>query len=147
VKAFARTDDPDTSHEAAETVDVSKLQFLVLNAIAQFPEGATAEDVEKALPQHRWNTITPRFAPLMRSGAIVDTGLRRKASTGRSQRVVKFVPEDFRPQGMPKRKRKEWESLSPKEVDDLATKHRISGWFTSFYAEIEDLLKEKNELR
>jgi len=147
MNAFARNEDPDTSHRAAETVDVSKMQALVLEAISRFPDGATAEDIERALPQHRWNTITPRFAPLMRAGAIVDTGLRRKASTGRNQRVVKFVPEDFRPNDPPKRKRKEWKSLSPKQVDELAAKHRISGWFTSFYADIEDLLKEKNELR
>jgi hypothetical protein len=48
----------------------------------------------KHFPNHGVQTISPRFAPLMRKGFIYDTGERRKASSGRSQRVMKVVKHD-----------------------------------------------------
>jgi len=42
-------------------------------------------------PNHGVQTISPRFAPLVRKGFIEDTGERRKASTGHSQRVMKVI--------------------------------------------------------
>ena len=90
---MARTDDPDTSHAAAHSIDATALEALVLATIAQFPNGCIADDIKVANPQHRRTSLNPRMAPLLRSGAIVDTGERRMAASGRSQRVVKFVPE------------------------------------------------------
>jgi hypothetical protein len=102
---MARTDDPDTSHAAARSIDASALEALVLETIARFPDGCIADDVKAANPQHRRTTLNPRFAPLLRSGAIVDTGERRIAASGRSQRVVKFVPGPERVAVGRKRKR------------------------------------------
>jgi hypothetical protein len=92
---MARTDDPDTSHAAAQSMalDVNALEALVLETIARFPNGCISDDVKAANPQYRRQSLNPRFAPLLRSGAIIDTGERRMSKSGRSQRVVKFVPE------------------------------------------------------
>lgn len=89
---LVRNTDPDTSHQAANSVDTSKLEALVYEVISMYPDGCVADDVEKRLAYLRSHSITPRFAPLIRKGLIFDTGERRKASSGRSQRVLKVVP-------------------------------------------------------
>ena len=88
-KKLVRTNDPDTSHAAAKTVDTNQLELMVYEIISKFPNGCIADDVQQELAHLRSNTITPRFAPLIRKGFIVDTGERRRASSGRSQRVMK----------------------------------------------------------
>ena len=93
---MARNSDPSTSHEAAQAIDVTQLEALVLNVISMFPNGCIADDVERSLPHIISHSITPRFAPLLRCGAIVDTGERRRGKSGRNQRVVMFVPEPDR---------------------------------------------------
>ena len=90
-KKLVRTDDPDTSHVAANSVDTSQLESMVYEVISKYPDGCIADDVERELAHLRSHSITPRFAPLMRKGFIVDTGERRMASSGRSQRVVKVT--------------------------------------------------------
>ncbi len=90
-KKLVRTDDPDTSHAAANSVDTSQLESMVYEVISKYPDGCIADDVERELAHLRSHSITPRFAPLMRKGFIFDTGERRMASSGRSQRVVKVT--------------------------------------------------------
>ena len=90
-KKLVRTNDPDTSHAAANSVDTSQLESMVYEVISKYPDGCIADDVERELAHLRSHSITPRFAPLMRKGFIFDTGERRKASSGRSQRVVKVT--------------------------------------------------------
>jgi hypothetical protein len=90
-KKLVRTDDPDTSHAAANSVDTSELESMVYEVISKYPDGCIADDVERELAHLRSHSITPRFAPLMRKGFIFDTGERRMASSGRSQRVVKVT--------------------------------------------------------
>lgn len=90
-KEMVRTEDPDTSHEAAEKVDSAKLEQMVWEVIAKYPSGCIADDVERELAHLRSHSITPRFAPLLRKGMIEDTGERRRAASGRSQRVVKAI--------------------------------------------------------
>lgn len=93
-KKLARESDPDTSKEAAQSVSTADLERIVYNVILAAENGCTADDVEKALPYLRSHSITPRFAPLIRKGLIYDTGERRRASSGRNQRVVKATPLD-----------------------------------------------------
>ena len=88
---FRRNTDPDTSHEAAKQVPTTKLEAIVLDMIQKFPDGCIADEIERELFNFRINSITPRFAALIRKGYIVDTGERRRASSGRSQRVMKAV--------------------------------------------------------
>jgi len=90
-KMMVRTTDPDTSIDAAEKVDTTKLEQLVYEAIAKHPDGCTSEELMAHFPNHGVQTISPRFAPLIRKGFIEDTGERRRSSTGRSQRVMKVI--------------------------------------------------------
>ena len=88
-KHLARASDPDTSHAAAATVDTTRLETLVYEAICKYKDGCISDDIERDLAYLRSHSITPRFAPLIRKGFIVDTGERRIASSGKGQRVVK----------------------------------------------------------
>jgi len=89
--AFARKTDPQTSKEAAKTVDVNKMEQLVLDVIKSFPNGCISQDVESALAQYRASSVTPRYRPLMKKGLIVDTGEKRPGFSGRNQRVMRAI--------------------------------------------------------
>ena len=84
-----RKTDPDTSKKAAKTV-TSNMETVVLEAIKAFPDGCIADDVVSHTGM-RWDTVTPRFAPLLRKKLIEDTGERRKGASGRSQRVLRAI--------------------------------------------------------
>jgi len=90
-KMMVRTTDPDTSMNAAEKVDSTKLEQQVYEVIAKYPDGCIAEEVMSHFPNHGIQTISPRYAPLIRKGFIEDTGERRRASTGHTQRVMKVI--------------------------------------------------------
>jgi len=143
---MVRTDDPDTSHVAAESFDPSRMEALVLEAVAKFPNGCIADDIKAMFPSIRRHTINPRFAPLLRAGCIVDTGERRKAKSGRGQRVVKFVPEPERVSAPVKLKKRGWVGLNENELQDLSHAWSImfGGYVQDFAKAIEDRLKEKN---
>jgi hypothetical protein len=97
---MARTEDPDTSHDAAESLDSAAMERLVYETIARFPNGCIADEIERALPHVRSHSITPRFAPLLRKGFIIDTGERRLASSGRNQRVVRVIKSEEQSDGL-----------------------------------------------
>ena len=88
---FRRNTDPDTSNEAAKQIPATELEAIVLDVIKTFPDGCIADDVELHLSHLRSHSITPRFSKLISKGYVVDTGERRKALSGRSQRVMKAV--------------------------------------------------------
>ena len=90
-KELVRTTDPDTSHEAAATVDTTRLEALVYETVCKYKDGCIADDVIRDLAYLRAHSVIPRFAPLIRKGFIFDTGERRMASSGRAQRVVKAL--------------------------------------------------------
>lgn len=88
IPGSARNTDPDTSHEAAESIDTTELERIVYDVIKMFPNGCIGDDVVRMLPQYGVQTVSPRYAPLIRKGWVIDTGERRKARSGRSQRVM-----------------------------------------------------------
>ena len=90
-KMMVRTTDPDTSMDSAEKVDSTKLEQMVYETIAKYPNGCTSDEVMSHFPNHGVQTISPRFAPLIRKGFIEDTGERRKSAAGRSQRVMRVI--------------------------------------------------------
>ena len=94
IHMMRRNSDPETSHEAAEKLTAGKLEALVYEAIARHPNGCTSDEVCRALPMHGVQTLSPRYAPLIRKGYIEDTGERRKGSTSRLQRVLRVVKKD-----------------------------------------------------
>ncbi len=93
-KMMVRVSDPDTSIEAAEKIDSTKLEQMVYEVIAKYPKGCIADNIQKHFPNHGVQTISPRYAPLIRKGLIEDTGERRKGSSGRSQRVLKVIYQE-----------------------------------------------------
>ena len=88
-KMMVRATDPDTSMDAAEKVDSTTLEQQVYEVIAMYPNGCISDEVLEHFPNRGVQTISPRYAPLIRKGLIEDTGERRKSSTGHSQRVLK----------------------------------------------------------
>lgn len=90
-KFMVRTTDPITSYEAAVLVDATNLEQLVYEAIAKHPNGCIADDIEADLSHLKANSITPRFAQLIRKGFVEDTGEKRKGNSGRYQRVLKVI--------------------------------------------------------
>jgi hypothetical protein len=88
---LARATDPQTSKDAAKTVDASKMEKIVLEAIRGFPDGCISQEVECVLAQYRSSSITPRYKPLLKKGLIVDTGEKRPGFSGRSQRVMRAI--------------------------------------------------------
>ena len=94
-KFMARASDPITSMEAAESIDSTRLEQMVYEVVAQYPNGCTSDEVMMHFPDHGVQTISPRFAPLIRKGFIEDTGEKRKARSGRSQRVMKIIKKEI----------------------------------------------------
>lgn len=78
----ARRSDPGTSHEAAEAMDPSLLQGIVLAELRAVPDGLTILEISERT-RIGVQTISPRFAPLRRKKLIYDTWLRRRNTTGR----------------------------------------------------------------
>lgn len=96
--ARARQSDPSTSREAAASFDPTDLEQVVLGAVMMHPEGAIQDDVLEALEPkgYKYGTITPRFRSLLNKGLLLPTGEKRKAKSGRSQRVLKVNPQKVR---------------------------------------------------
>ena len=69
-----RKDAPDTSIEAAESIEPNRLEALVLDAIEFYHSGCISDEV--------------RYAALYRKGLIDYTGEKRKGESGRNQRVM-----------------------------------------------------------
>ena len=69
---LARHTDPDTSKEAAKSINVNPLEQLVVNYL--YEHGAsTTEEVCAGLSME-WKTISPRFRPLVNKGKIHEVG-------------------------------------------------------------------------
>lgn len=85
-----RKNDPQTSFEAAEGVDTTKMEKLVYEAIKSFPDGCISDNVIEMFPNLPYSTITARYKSLHDKGFIEITGTR-KGKSGRQQRVMKAV--------------------------------------------------------
>ena len=90
-KFMVRATDPITSVEAAEQIDSTKLESMVYEVIAKHPNGCTSDEIMVHFPNHGVQTISPRYAPLIRKGLIEDTGEKRKGKSGKYQRVLRVV--------------------------------------------------------
>lgn len=85
---LVRKEDPVTSHEAALTVDTTKLEQMVYEAIKGFPEGCISDQVLELFPQYPYSSITARYKSLLDKGFIEITGVKVGRS-GRKQRVMR----------------------------------------------------------
>jgi len=91
---LARTDGPDTSREAAHTVDTTALERMVHRAIARHGRsGCIADDVLDQFPGHAYSSITARFSALERKALISCGPDKRKGRSGRGQRIMRSIRE------------------------------------------------------
>ncbi len=77
--ALARSTDPQSSHDAARSVDTSTLEALVLDVLAAYPAGLTSKELARITGEDRV-TLSPRLRPLVRKGLARETNTRRGRS-------------------------------------------------------------------
>lgn len=88
-KFLFRRNAPQTSVEAAEKLDVTRLEELVYRAIVDAKEqGITQDELLTKFDSLPYSSVTARPAALKRKKLVVDSGLRRKGRTGRNQIVL-----------------------------------------------------------
>ena len=91
-KELYRRDAVDTSVAAAHSLDVTRLEEMVYQAIkASGERGMTADDLLTKFSYLPYSSVTARPAALKRKGLIYDSGERRTGSSGRGQAVLKAV--------------------------------------------------------
>jgi hypothetical protein len=92
--AIARTDDPQTSHEAAKTVNVKRGQALVLDMLKSLGD-ATNEELENTAQllglDISESGVRTRRVELTRLGLVEDTGQKRETLAGNAAKVWKAV--------------------------------------------------------
>lgn len=90
---LARTDGPQTSKDAADAVDSSRLEKLVHKTIAHYPGGCIAAEVLSDLAGLPYSSVTARFKALTDKGFISCGPDTRPGPSGRQQRVMRSVRE------------------------------------------------------
>ena len=88
---LVRRNAPETSIDAAKSIDLNKMEKTVLEAIKGFPDGCISEQVQDVLPEMAYSSVTSRFSGLFRKGYIMYTGETKRGRSGRSQRIMKAV--------------------------------------------------------
>jgi len=87
----ARRSDPETSKEAARSVNTTMLEACVYGALkAHGP--MTSFEVADIL-RLSLVTVSPRFAPLRDKGLIKDTGRRKTGESGRGRTIWAITGE------------------------------------------------------
>lgn len=80
----------DTSIDAAESIDVSRLEQMILEDIELSGVwGMTQDDLLSMHQRYSYSSITARPTALKRKGLIYDSGERRRGKSGRRQAVLK----------------------------------------------------------
>jgi hypothetical protein len=72
----ARATDPETSHEAAESIKTSRLQGIIAETLVKLRIGGTTHEIA-AECGIGYQTITPRMPAMVAKKLVYDTGLRR----------------------------------------------------------------------
>ena len=85
---LARREDPVTSHQAAQSVDTTKLESLVYEAIKGFPDGCISDEILAMYPNYPYSSITARYRALLDKDLIEVSGVKR-GKFGRNQRIMK----------------------------------------------------------
>jgi len=84
-----RNNDPYTSHESANKVEATQMEKIVWEVIDSFGEtGCISDQVQYALPQHRYSTITARYKALKDKGLVIVDGSAVKGESGRNQQKM-----------------------------------------------------------
>ena len=81
--------DPFTSHESAEKVEANRMEKIVWGVIDSFGEhGCISDQVQYALPEYRYSTITARYKALKEKGLVVTDGTYKRGRSGRKQQMM-----------------------------------------------------------
>ena len=82
-EAYARSDDPEPSQEAAQRMKTSKAEARVYRALLDaWPRWLTVVEIAEATGMTLWST-SPRMAPLWRKGYAESSEVKALNSTGR----------------------------------------------------------------
>lgn len=84
-EAHARTTDPQTSHDAAQSIEgdpATRIEKIILNALENSIDGLTTHEIVDATGI-AYATVTPRLKPMRKKGLAVDSGVTRPSPTGR----------------------------------------------------------------
>ena len=88
-----RSEDPDTSAEAAHSIDSTKLERMVHEAIYSYADnGCIASDLLSTYDYLPYSSVTARFSALERKGYITCGPDKRRGPSGRNQRVMRAGP-------------------------------------------------------
>jgi len=88
-KTLRRTNDPFTSHEAANKIDAGRMETIVYGVIDSFGEsGCISDQVLYALPEYRYSSVTARYKALKDKGLVIVDGRTIKGESGRGQLIM-----------------------------------------------------------
>jgi len=87
VKHLYRAEGPDTSIEAAQSINPTRLEGMVLAAIARI-QPCISDEVREEFPGYSYSSITARYKALHTKGLISYTGGKRPGTSGRNQREM-----------------------------------------------------------
>ena len=93
--ARARNTDPLTSDLAADSVQVTGLEALVLSTLRTAPQGLTSEELAFFIGLSLV-TISPRLRPLLEKGLVMKAPETRANRSGRQAIVWLAVPRNGR---------------------------------------------------
>lgn len=86
---LVRNEDPITSHEAAESVDVNRMERKVYEVIKRYgAEGAISDQVLFVLEHYGYSTVTARYKQLKEKGLVKTDHRKRKGKSGRNQLIM-----------------------------------------------------------
>jgi len=88
-KTLRRNDGPRTSHDSAYKIQASQMEKIVFGVIDSFGEtGCISDQVQYALPQYRYSTITARYKALKDKGLVIVDDRAIKGESGRKQMIM-----------------------------------------------------------
>ena len=90
---LVRHNGSETSKEAAQNVDTTKLEKIVYDSISKFSNGCIQDDVLDDLSNFSYASVTPRFSALIRKGLVERTGEKRIGKSGSNQSVMRIKKE------------------------------------------------------
>lgn len=82
----ARRTDPETSHQAAESVPAGAVEARVLAMFRLF-QALTDDELADQLPEHHPPTTKSARSRLSKAGVLFDSGMRRPSNRGRQMIV------------------------------------------------------------
>ena len=90
----ARTNDPDTSHDAADAArGLAKHHKAIIVDVLVF-EGLTSAEISERCGLTYWQ-VTRRVSDLKHDGAVIDSGERRLTPNGRKACVWRLVADQI----------------------------------------------------